>query len=395
MLVNQHREENELRGSVLHPDHNAWTIRSELAISYNVIQEDGLFEPANTTLVNLIEAQTASARQLLVIDANVREIYGERIQAYYDHHDVAITMLSIDACETTKSYETAMRIVRAKEEYGTLRRGNPLIAVGGGVLLDIAGFAASVYRRGVPYIRIPTNLMALIDASLGVKTGINVMERRNRLGSYFPPRAAYLDRTFLATTESRHISNGLGEVLKLAVIKDRRLFHLLEEHGENLRARKLQDDLIAPEVIRRSIVGMLDELAPNLWERHLERCVDFGHSFSPMVEMKALPELLHGEAVALDVLFSCYLSAARGAMSAQDVASVKGCMKRLHLPTFHRLFSDTSLLMDALEDTTRHRDGYQRLPLPQGIGDCFFANDITQDEIRSAAARMADTASGV
>lgn len=231
--------------------------------------------------------------------------------------------------------------------------------------------------------------MALWDAAVGIKTAVNALERRNRLGSYHAPTLALLDRSFLSTVESRELSNGMGELLKLAVIKSPRLFDLLERHSEMLLLTRFQDAIIAPEVIGLAVEGMLEELAPNLWELTLDRCVDFGHSFAPLLEMKALPELLHGEAVALDVLFSCRLARARGLLSDRDVHRVVRVMKSMQLPLRHRFFEQPGLLQEALEDTMRHRDGRQRLPLPDGIGACCFVNDVDAHAICAAAKEMA------
>jgi 3-dehydroquinate synthase len=195
------------------------------------------------------------------------------------------------------------------EQFGLVRRDEPVIAVGGGVLLDIAGLAANLYRRGVPYIRVPTTLVGLVDASVGAKTGINFEDRRNRLGTYYPPVAAYLDKSFLATLDTIEISSGLGEILKLAVIKDCRLFELLEQFGAELVDTKFAGVACADEVINRATTGMMDELQPNLWEKNLERVVDFGHSFSPNIEMRSLRDNGRSrsprQAVTLDVLLSC------------------------------------------------------------------------------------------
>jgi 3-dehydroquinate synthase len=165
----------------------------------------------------------------------------------------------------------------------------------------------------VPYIKVPTTLIGLIDASVGAKTGVNFDIRRNRLGTYYPPLVAYLDSSFLATLPEIEISSGLGEVLKMAVIKDASLFTLLDNHAEDLLSNKIYLSEHASELISRAVQGMKVELENNLWESNLKRCVDFGHSFSPIIEMRSLEKnsfdpLTHGQAVTLDVIFSSVLS---------------------------------------------------------------------------------------
>lgn len=367
---------------------HGWRVHATQEVSYEVRQIDGIFRLDALELITCGRAQPG-LRQALVIDAHVDQLYGEEMRAYYAHHGVDVSILSLSVSEETKDLDTAMTIARHLESAGVLRRSEPVVAIGGGVLLDLVGFAAGLYRRGIPYVKVPTNAMALWDAAVGIKTAVNAMDRRNRLGSYHAPTVALLDRSFLSTVESRELSNGMGELLKLAVIKSPRLFDLLERHSEMLLLTRFQDAIVAPEVIGLAVEGMLEELAPNLWELTLDRCVDFGHSFAPLIEMKALPELLHGEAVALDVLFSCRLARARGLLADQDVRRVVRVMKSMQLPLRHRFFEQPGLLQEALADTMRHRDGRQRLPLPDGIGACRFVNDVDADAIRIAAEEMA------
>ncbi|MBT7848930.1 sedoheptulose 7-phosphate cyclase, partial [Candidatus Woesearchaeota archaeon] len=264
-----------------------------------------------------------------------------------------------------------------------LRRGEPIIAIGGGVVLDIVGQAASMFRRGVPYIRIPTTLLGIVDVSVAAKTGINFLERRNRIGSYYPPIAVYLDKIFIKTQNSLEISSGMGEILKMAIVKDNKLFELLETYGEELLETKFQHE-ISDEVIERSIIGMIEELEINLWEKNLKRLVDFGHSFSPIIEMRSINTenpLTHGQAVTLDVLYSCLISKSRGMLSSEEVKRIFATTKRLKLPLYHPLFGNSILLKESLSDTMKHRNGKQNLPIPVRIGKSIFINDFKYEEL--------------
>lgn len=375
-------------GVWMREDMRSWRVSATQDVQYEVLQLDGLFDPSNRQFLDA--CGTTTSRHVVVIDERVDALYGKGIRDYYAHHGVALRALVLPVAEETKDLDAALTIVRHLESEGVLRRSDSLIGIGGGVLLDIVGFAAGLYRRGIPYIKVPTNAMAIWDAAIGIKTAVNALGRRNRLGSYHAPSKALLDRRFLLTVDRRHLSNGMGELLKLAVIKDAQLFSLLEEHSAMLMDESFQDDVVAPEVIARAVQGMLEELAPNLWETTLERSVDFGHSFGPLIEMHALPELLHGEAVALDVLFSCRLARRRGLLDASALERVTATMRAMELPLTHRLFEDPSMLQAALADTMKHRDGSQRLPMPRGIGQNVFLNDVSADEIRLAALEMAN-----
>lgn len=366
---------------------NEWVMETHLPVRFTIKNSPGLLTKHNRDLLEF-GSQGPNARRFVVIDRHICQFYLPQVIEYFRAHDVEVHILAINATENDKNLESLLEILRELEKFGILRRDEPLIAIGGGVLLDIAGMAAGLYRRGIPYIRVPTTLVGLVDASVGAKTGINFENRRNRLGSYYPPIAAYLDKAFLRTLEPIEISSGLGEILKMAVVKDARLFELLEQAGTALVEKKFEHEY-ADEIINRAVVGMKDELQTNLWEKNLERFVDFGHSFSPIIEMRSINEknqvpLTHGQAVSLDVLFSCVLSTARNMLSRAELMRVARVGKSLQLPTNHALFNVPLIILEALKDTMKHRNGAQNLPFPVKIGESVFVNDLTYDEIQKA-----------
>ncbi|KKN07150.1 hypothetical protein LCGC14_1070100 [marine sediment metagenome] len=372
-------------------DSQLWEISTTLPVRFGIFITPNVFSYFNKKILEHGNVGPG-ARRLVILDRNIVGEYGDAIKRYFSFHKIEAEFLILDCHESTKDLESTLKIVDALEEFHVARRSEPVIAVGGGVLLDMVGFAASIYRRGIPYIRVPTTLIGLVDASLAAKTGINYKVRRNRLGSYYPPLASYLDRVFLKTLEKKHISSGLGEILKMAVVKDSQLFDLLERHGSELLESNF-DHPFANEIIARSITGMIEELEPNLWEKDLRRLVDFGHSFSPIIEMKSIhegygPALEHGEAVTLDVLYSCIISCLRGSLPRNDLLRIFRVSKSMGLPTNHPLFNDPDVLELALADTMKHRDNAQNLPMPIRIGESGFLNTLTRDEIERAARHL-------
>ncbi|MGW2540417.1 sedoheptulose 7-phosphate cyclase [Kitasatospora sp. NPDC001574] len=365
----------------------SWRVRAVKPVEYEVRVCDDVFDPASTALVEKSAGATGGNRRFVVIDAEVDRLHGDRVRSYFEHHGVDYFMQVVRADETLKEFETASDIVVALDSFGLDRRREPIIVIGGGVLMDIVCLVANLYRRGTPVVRVPTTLIGLVDAGVGVKTGVNFNGHKNRLGTYFAPVLTLLDRSFLATVDRRHIANGMGEILKMALIKDARLFELLEQHGPWLVKQKFQDDARpgdpACQVIRRAIHGMLEELQPNLWEAELERIVDYGHTFSPTLEMRALPALLHGEAVSVDMALTTVLAWRRGLVDLEQRDRILDVMRSVGLPSWNDLL-DAELLDVALQDTVRHRDGQQRLPLPVGIGDAIFVNDVTREELATA-----------
>lgn len=362
-----------------------WTVTAARTVSYEVRFAPGVLDPADPALAGA--GHPGSPRRLVVVEARVDELYGARIREYLRARGLVCDVLVLPAHEQLKTMDAVFRVAEAMNTFGVDRRREPVVAVGGGVLLDIVGLACGLYRRSTPYVRVPTTLVGLVDAGVGVKTGVNFGAHKNRLGTYHAAATTLLDPAFLATLDRRHVSNGLAEILKIALVKDARLFDLLDRHAEELIERRFQDGAGSPadEVLTRAVHGMLAELQPNLWEHGLERIVDYGHTFSPTVEMRALPELLHGEAVCVDMALTTVLAWRRGLIGTGQRNRVLALMRRLRLPVWHPL-CEPGVLGDALDDTVRHRDGRQRLPLPVGIGDAVFVNDVTRRELADAAA---------
>lgn len=372
---------------------DSWMLETNLPISFAIRNSPGLFDVNNPSLLEY-GTRGAGSRRLVVIDQNICPHYLEDITNYFNGNNTEVHVVAIEATEESKNLSTLLLVLNEMERFGLLRRSEPVIAIGGGVLLDVVGMAAGLYRRGVPYIRVPTTLVGIIDASVGAKTGINFEGRRNRLGSYYPPLAAYLDKVFLKTLAPIEISSGMGEILKMGVIKCGPLFYLLEQHGQDLLETKFGKDGVADDVINFAVIGMKEELENNLWEMNLMRIVDFGHSFSPIIEMRSIEEnqyapLTHGQAVALDVIFSSIISYKRDLLSYESLVRVIKTASLLGLPTDHELFREPLVLLEALNDTKKHRNGAQNLPVPIAIGSSAFINDLTYDEIKHAARELA------
>lgn len=355
---------------------NAWTVNENLPVSFTIACSPNIFNPDNKDLLRF----NNSDRRLAVIDDTIYKLYKSEIFNFFKSNNIEVIVCEISVSEDKKNWNNANKILEFFETNGVLRR-EPIIAIGGGILLDLVGFGCAIYRRGIPYIKIPTTLLSIVDASIGTKVAVNHFDRRNRIGSYYPPIASFLDKKFISTQDSRQIANGLSEIFKLAVIKDYSLFELLENYYDVLLDEKFQDNKISDLVIDKSVSSMLHELSPNLWEKILERPVDYGHSFSPIIEMKNVNSMFHGEAVVLDCLFSACLSNLRGLLSKVELDRIFATARKLNLPTYHIDFANFNMLKLALNDTVKHRNGNQHLPLPMGIGNCQIINDLIDQEI--------------
>jgi len=357
-----------------------WSVKAELPIEFTLKYSSDVLNVNNHDLLSFGE----SNRRLVVIDETVYKLYGEQLETYFKTFQVELELFVVDATEENKDWHETDEILKFFEFSGVLRR-EAIIVIGGGVLLDLVGFCCSIYRRGIPYVKVPTTLLAIVDASVGVKVAANHFGRRNRIGAYYPPIATLLDKKFIATQDERNIVNGIAEIFKLALIKDKELFELLETSAEQLITEKFQFGAVPVRVINSAITGMIEELAPNLWEKKLDRCVDFGHSFSPIIEMQNMDTLQHGEAVVLDCLLSSCLANIRGYTDMETIQRIFKTANSLKLPVFHKDFCDFELLKKSLSDTMKHRNGNQYLPVPVGIGNYKILNDVTDEEIKRAS----------
>jgi 3-dehydroquinate synthase len=357
-----------------------WRVTFQRLIEYEILNTPNLFHPENDALLSV--GKIENARRFVVVDGNVERFYSAEIRNYFEYHGIDTKIITFPSGEENKSMENYLSILGELDSFPIHRRDEPIIAIGGGVLTDVVGFVASSYRRSVPHIKVPTTLMGYVDASLGIKAGINFNGHKNRLGSFEPPLRVLLDKSFLKTLPERHILNGVCEIIKLAVIKDAELFSLLELYGANSVTARFQDD-IGGSILDRAISGMLEELQPNLFEQNLARKVDFGHTFSYGLETRHDAHLLHGEAVLLDIAISVLIAKARGVLSEDDTDRIFNLISKLGIALDAGIL-DPVQLWQSLEERVHHRNRLQRVPMPDGIGNCVFINDIKPDEIQSA-----------
>lgn len=357
-----------------------WKISHQRTIEYEVVNCENVFDVRNEALLSA--GKKENTRRFILVDENVDKYFSKEIREYFNVHAIETRIMVFPSGEENKSVDNYLRILSELDSFPINRRDEPIIAIGGGVLTDLAGLVASSYRRGVPHIKVPTTLMGYIDASVGIKTGINFNGHKNRLGSFEPPKKVLLDRSFLRTLSRRHLLNGMCEMIKLAVIKDITLFELLESHGPACVESRFQDDVSA-SILDRSVGGMLEELEPNLYEDELARKVDFGHTFSYGLETNHEAHLLHGEAVLIDILISCVLANARGLLSEQELNRVFHLVNMLGINLNYDLVTP-DLLWNTLQERIYHRNGMQRVPLPKSLGRCTFVNDIQFKEIQFA-----------
>jgi 3-dehydroquinate synthase len=338
--------------------------------THHVTITRGLLAPANPVLRDRLASRDA----LVVVSPSVWRLYGRRIRDYLAARPgpPAVRFMVLERTEASKSLDGAVEVCERAAAAG-LRRTSPIVAIGGGVCSDICGLAAALHRRGVPHIKVPTTLVGLIDAGIGSKNAVNHGGRKSALGAFHPPEHSLLDAGFLASLPRRHLVNGMAEVIKLAIVRDESLFALLSETATALVESRLQGPGPATSrMIRLSVAGMLAELASNPFETaDFRRPVDFGHTFSPHIEVASGHSVLHGEAVAMDIALSAQVAWRLGCLAEDDLERILALMEEVGLALMWPGLS-VDALWATLPGVVEHRNGDLNLVVPTAIGDCGY-----------------------
>ena len=216
--------------ATLRATESAFHVEGQERIDFSLLYARGVFSIDNPELADTYRAY---GRCLMVIDEVVHDLHGERIEAYFAHHDIDLTVFRVRIGEKAKTLRTVEQIVDAFADFGLLRK-EPVLVVGGGLTTDVAGFACASYKRSTNYIRIPTTLIGLIDASVSIKVAVNHGKHKNRLGAYHASQKVLLDFSLLATLPEDQVRNGMAELVKIAVVANAGIFDLLEKYGEDL-----------------------------------------------------------------------------------------------------------------------------------------------------------------
>ncbi|MFJ4694332.1 sedoheptulose 7-phosphate cyclase [Streptomyces sp. NPDC088766] len=354
---------------------------------YRVDVTDNVFDPHNPLLADCVEGR----RVVAFVGPTVDRIYGDRLRAYLGARlqPGSWSVHTIDSGERNKTLASVEQVCAVAKATGLDRHG-VMIAVGGGIVADIVGFAASMYARGVRYIKVNTTLVGQVDVGVGVKTGVNALDTKNMFGAYHPAHASLNDPALLATLPAREIRCGLAEIVKMAVILDADLFAALERRPDVFLGSS--DGELETYVIRTSMRLMMEELCPNLREHDLARLVDFGHTFSPVIETAGGHRLEHGEAVAVDMALSAHLARLLGLVDEESCERLVTLLRRIGLPVFDPATCTPELMTRALEASWQRRGRKLHLVVPTGIGKADFVErleDVPADVLRAALDALA------
>ena len=354
------------------------TLRVELGDnSYPLVVGTGLLNSVG----ELLMPHTKSNKVLIVSDAFVKTRYMPVVLKSFKDAGLDVSTIEVPVGEESKSLVQFSRIQDSLVEH-QLDRGSMLIALGGGVIGDLAGFAAAVYMRGIPYVQIPTTLQAQVDASVGGKTAINHPKGKNLIGAFHQPKLVVIDVDTLKTLPQRDIRAGLIEVIKMGVIRDEPLFERVEE---NLEAILNLDDTTLIEIISQACVNKAEIVAKDEKESGLRMVLNYGHTFGHALEaITHYNRYRHGEAVSIGMNCAAQLATNLRMFSETDFQRQRALLKRAKLPIAFPTDLIPEALCDAMYLDKKTLGGKLRLILPTRIGEVVIHDDVDDRHILEA-----------
>jgi 3-dehydroquinate synthase len=338
---------------------------------YEIIVGNGIVTRAGEFIRELLP----SGRCALITDENIAPLYADEVSTALRKAGFASVDITIAAGEKSKSLGTAEAVCDRMIAAG-LDRGAFVVALGGGVVGDLAGFVASIYCRGIPHVQIPTTVVAQVDSAIGGKTGVNAREGKNLIGSFHQPALVIADTAALATLPRREFNEGLAEVIKHAIIRDAAMLSDLKQ--------ALASDL--PVLIWRNAKIKSDIVAEDEFERlGVRALLNFGHTVGHAIENAAgYGRYLHGEAVSLGIAAALELSVAKAGLSCGEAQTVLDTLRAFELPIHLPQEISTDALMKTLNKDKKFEAGSIRFVLTRKLGSAFVSKEISEEDIRRA-----------
>ncbi len=349
--------------------------------AYDVVIGPGLLAQAGERIKPLLKRPQVA----VLTDETVAEKHLDALRAGLAAAGVEMTALALPPGEATKGWPQFTRSVEWLLEQ-KVERGDVVVAFGGGVIGDLAGFAAAVLRRGVRFVQIPTSLLAQVDSSVGGKTGINAPQGKNLIGAFHQPSLVLADTSVLETLTARDFLSGYGEVVKYGLLGDAEFFAWLEDNGPALA----EGDVAARvEAVARSVQMKADIVVRDETEQGDRALLNLGHTFCHALEAATgySDRLLHGEGVAIGCALAFELSAKLGLCSQEDPSRVRAHLKAMGMKTdLSDIPGDlpgAEALLELMGQDKKVVAGQLRFILARGIGEAFVTGDVPPDQVLS------------
>lgn len=340
--------------------------------SYQVMVGQGLLNSLGEKIRAIMPGSAACA---VITDSNVGPLYAGRVIASLEGAGFKPVLVTVPAGEKSKAFDQVEHACDAMIAAGLDRKAF-VVALGGGVVGDLAGFVASIYYRGVPYVQVPTTIIAQVDSAVGGKTGINAAGGKNLIGSFHQPRLVVADADTLSTLPLREFNEGFAEVIKHAIIRDAELFEKIERMDRGDIA-----PLIARNVRIKAQIVSADE-HETTGERAL---LNFGHTVGHGIEAAAgYGRLFHGEAISLGIVAACFISERKSGLPAGDSGKIQSLLRKFELPVKLPADISTDAIVSAMKTDKKFSQGKIRFVLSPRIGEAFLSGEVTMEDIRAS-----------
>lgn len=350
---------------------------------YRILIEPGILK----TLPSVLSKFISKKNVLIVTDDNVNKLYGKNVLKKVSSIAAKSTIISVTPGEASKNLSTIEKLYHDAIELG-LDRTSVIIALGGGVVGDLAGFFAATYMRGIDFIQIPTTLLAMVDSSVGGKTGVDLPEGKNLIGSFWQPKTVIIDPETLKTLPVREVRCGLAEVIKYGMILDEDFFSYLEDHTKELNE-------LDQEIYTR-VIGRCCRIKANVVENDereengLRAILNYGHTFGHAIEaITGYEKLNHGEGVAIGMCMAANLAIADDRLDDAAELRQENLLRRLHLPCSIEGVKPQEVL-DAMSKDKKTISGKLHFILPDTIGEVTIAKGLDKHLILNSIRNCCD-----
>lgn len=341
--------------------------------SYPIMIQSGCLDKVAEDLAR----QYKASRYCIVSDDTVAALYGNDLLARIQNHGLTCDLLSFPHGEASKNLDTVTRLVSSTAQLG-LDRKSMFIALGGGVTGDITGFLASTYMRGIPFIQIPTTLLAQVDSSVGGKTGVDIPEGKNLVGTFYQPKAVYIDTDVLKTLPEEQFLSGMAEVIKHGFIQDNDFITFLETNQQKLMT--LENDAVV-EIIYASCRIKAEVVSEDEKESNSRRILNFGHTIGHAVEATSKFSLSHGFAVAIGMVAISRIGVMKSLISSATANRYIELLKQYGLPTEIPENLDRKVIKSYLNTDKKSVGGKISYVLPKEGGGVIISDDVSEHDI--------------
>lgn len=321
----------------------------------------------------------------IITDSKVKKLYGEKLQKELQKAGIETVLISFPHGEKNKNFYTVEKILDQLFK-AQFYRDDAIIALGGGVPGDISGFIASIYMRGIPYIQIPTTLLAMVDSSVGGKTGIDSEWGKNLIGTFHQPKKIYINTKYLETLSKKQMQNGLAEIIKYGVIAKPSILKVLEKEKYKILSFDLK---ILTKIIASCIKIKSQLVSSDEKENGVRKLLNYGHTIGHAVEKLSKYSIQHGEGIAIGMSIMNTIAVSKKWMTKKDSNYIKNLLKLYKLPTKFSQSSNIVKLISALKLDKKISNGKQQFIVATKLGKVKISTSITNRDITKACKKHA------